>query len=129
LTIVLTMNLISTLTVICFIYCTYHQETKCVLVNREPRENIWMYHCNCVDSIRWTNYLQSLSSTVVGDIKFIKHVKLYVRKYDSSILFKPYFLMYEPIHHQHINTKLLTHQATACILFSQKLTIYWYCCL
>jgi len=43
-------------------------EIKYVFVNREPRENIWMYHnCNYVDSIRRTNYLQSLSSTVVGD--------------------------------------------------------------
>ncbi|XP_022791583.1 uncharacterized protein LOC111330871 isoform X2 [Stylophora pistillata] len=39
-------------------------EAKYVIVEREPRDNIWIYHCKCVEGTRQTDYLQSLPSTV-----------------------------------------------------------------
>lgn len=42
-------------------------EAKYVIAEREPRDNIWIYHCKCVEGTRQTDYLQSLSSTVTGD--------------------------------------------------------------
>ena len=48
-------------------FILYHQEAKCVIVEREPRDNIWIYHCKFVEGTRQTDYLQSLSSTVTGD--------------------------------------------------------------
>lgn len=42
-------------------------EAKYVIVEREPRDNIWIYHYKCVEGTRQTNYLQSLSPTITGD--------------------------------------------------------------
>ncbi|RMX54829.1 hypothetical protein pdam_00024285 [Pocillopora damicornis] len=42
-------------------------EAKYMIVEREPRDNIWIYQCNCVEGTRQTDHLQSLSSTITGD--------------------------------------------------------------
>ena len=38
-----------------------------MIVERELRDYIWIYHCKCVEGTRQTDYFQSLSSTVTGE--------------------------------------------------------------
>nr|XP_058949036.1 uncharacterized protein LOC131776850 [Pocillopora verrucosa] len=32
-------------------FILYHQEAKYVIPEREPRDNIWIYHCKCVEGL------------------------------------------------------------------------------